>query len=273
MAERRTVVCVSDHTGLTAATFAHSLVARFDDLEATYLLRPFVDNFEKVDAVVAEVDRLAEHGSRPIVFSTLTDAALWRRLRESRGLVLGLFEQFVDELAAELHLEPGHTVGAAHSIRDTSIYQRRLDALDFSLMTDDGLGTKHYGNADLVVIGVSRAGKTPTCVYMSMHYGIRAANYPLTSDELGEGTLPDVLRSHRDRLFGLTIDPVRLHQIRQKRRPDSAYASLTRCTEEIGLAERLFRQEGIPVTDTTAHSIEEITSTIMEMTGLTSRLD
>ena len=160
MTERRPVVCVSDHTGLTAATFAHSLVARFDGIEAAYLLRPFVDNREKVDAVVAEVDALAAKGPRPIVFSTLTDTALWQRLREADALVLGLFEHFVDTLAEELHLEPGHVVGAAHSIRDTSLYQVRLDALDFSLTTDDGLGIRHYGSADLIVIGVSRAGKT-----------------------------------------------------------------------------------------------------------------
>lgn len=273
MSERRVVVCVSDHTGLTAATFARSLVARFDGLEASYLLRPFVDSQTKVDAVVTEVNNLAVTGLRPIVFSTLTDAVLWQRLREANALVLGLFEHFVDTLAEELHIEPGHTVGVAHSIRDTSLYQVRLDALDFSLTTDDGLGVRHYGSADLIVIGVSRAGKTPACVYMSMQYGLRAANYPLTMDELSGGSLPDSLQSYRPMLFALTIDPVRLHQIRQKRRPDSDYSSISRCTEEIGLAERLFRQEGIPTVDTTTHSIEEITSTIMEVKGLTSRLD
>ena len=273
MTERRPVVCVSDHTGLTAATFAHSLVARFDGLEAAYLLRPFVDNREKVDAVVAEVDALAAKGPRPIVFSTLTDTALWQRLREANALVLGLFEHFVDTLAEELHLEPGHVVGAAHSIRDTSLYQVRLDALDFSLTTDDGLGIRHYGSADLIVIGVSHAGKTPASLYLSMQYGIRAANYPLTMDELSGGSLPESLRPYHRVLFGLTIDPVRLHQIRQKRRPDSDYSSLARCTQEVGLAERLFRQEGVPTVDTTTHSIEEITSTIMEVKGLTSRLD
>lgn len=273
MSERRVVVCVSDHTGLTAATFARSLVARFDGLEASYLLRPFVDSQTKVDAVVTEVNNLAMTGLRPIVFSTLTDAVLWQRLREANALVLGLFEHFVDTLSEELHIEPGHTVGVAHSIRDTSLYQVRLDALDFSLTTDDGLGLRHYGSADLIVIGVSRAGKTPACIYMSMQYGLRAANYPLTMDELSGGSLPDSLQSYRPLLFGLTIDPVRLHQIRQKRRPDSDYSSISRCTEEIGLAERLFRQEGIPTVDTTTHSIEEITSTIMEVKGLTSRLD
>ena len=186
---------------------------------------------------------------------------------------MGLFEHFVDTLAEELHLEPGHVVGAAHSIRNTSLYQVRLDALDFSLTTDDGLGIRHYGSADLIVVGVSRAGKTPASLYMSMHYGIRAANYPLTIDELSTGALPESLRPYRALLFGLTIDPVRLHQIRQKRRRTATTRPIARCTEEVGLAERLFRQEGIPTVDTTTHSIEEITSTIMEVQGLTSRLD
>ncbi len=269
----RTVFCVSDHTGLTTATYAHSLVARFEDVvEAVYVMRPFADNMTKIDSVITEIDAIASRGVRPIVFATLTDETLRNRLNDADALVLGLFEHFVGRLADELGAEPTGTVGTYHSIGDTSAYQVRLDALDFTLMTDDGLGLRHYASADVIIVGVSRSGKTPSCLYLSMQYGLLAANYPLTLDELSSGALPDTLRPFRSKLFALTIDPVRLHQIRQKRRPDSEYSSIKMCTKEVSLAERLYRRESIPTADTTVQSIEEITSTIMEAMGQSSRL-
>ncbi len=269
----RTIFCVSDHTGLTAANYAHSAISRFENVDAVYVMRPFADDIDKIDAVVSEIDAVAATGPRPIVFTTLTDETLRERISEADALVLGLLEHFVELLAGELAEQPSKNVGTWHSISDTSTYQLRLDALDFTLMTDDGLGLRHYANADIIIVGVSRAGKTPTCLYLSMQYGLLAANYPVTIDELKAGSLPETLRPFRDRLFGLTIDPVRLHQIRQKRRPDSEYSSMRICTDEVSLAERLFRRESIPFTDSTVQSIEEITSTIMRTMGLDNRLN
>lgn len=270
----RTVFSVSDHTGLTAETVAHSLVARFDGIDAHHVTRVFIDTAQKVNALVAEINETsAREGSRPVVFSTLTSPELWRMLKEADALVLGLFEPLVDELSAELGTEPSSGVGRSHSIVDSTAYQLRLDAVDFSLITDDGLGTQHYQHADVIVVGVSRVGKTPTCLYLSMHYGIRAANFPLTEEDLDEIRLPVALREHKDRIYGLTIDPVRLFQIRQKRRPDSKYASLERCAYEVNQVERIFRAEDISVTDTTARSIEEITATIIDTAELPRRID
>lgn len=271
-ARRRTVFCVSDHTGVTAETFAHSLMSRFETVEPAYVTRPFVDTVDKARELVAEINSAGDGGMRPIVFSTLTDRVLWEVLHESTGLVLGLFEVFVDRLASELHVEASSGVGRYHSIMNTAAYQLRLDAVDFSLMTDDGVGLRHYPAADVILVGVSRVGKTPTCLYLSMQYGIRAANYPLTVDDSSATQLPESITHLHDRLFGLTIDPIRLHQIRQKRRPDSPYSSLERCTEEVARAERLMRTNAIPVLDTTARSIEEITATIIEEAALVRRL-
>lgn len=269
---RRTVFCVSDHTGVTAETFAHSLMSRFESVVPAYITRPFVDTVEKARELVDEIDQVAGTGERPIVFSTLTDKVLWDVLHESEALVLGMFEFFVDRLSSELDVEASKGVGRYHSINDTATYQLRLDAVDFALMTDDGVGLRHYPAADVVLVGVSRVGKTPTCLYLSMQYGIRAANYPLTVDDPSVTQLPEAIAALRDRLFGLTIDPIRLHQIRQKRRPDSPYSSLERCTEEVGRAERLLRSNGVATLDTTARSIEEITATIIEEADLVRRL-
>ncbi len=268
----RTVFCVSDHTGVTAEAFAHSLMSRFGDVAATYVVRSFVSDEERITEVVEEIGVAAANGERPLVFSTLTDPAMRARLGESGAFVLGLFDHFVDELSDELGSQPSDEVGSFHGIRDLAKYQHRLDAVDFTLATDDGLGTKNYDQADVILIGVSRVGKTPTALFLAMHRGLFAANYPLADEELDSTRLPPVLGPHRDKLFALTIDPVRLHQIRSKRRPDSTYAALPTCTTEVTMSERMFRQERIPVTNTTTQSIEEIAATIQSTAGIASGL-
>lgn len=272
MPETRLVFCVSDHTGVTAEVFARSLMARFEEIEVRYIVRSFVNDQERIEAVVDEIAAALAAGEAPLVFSTLTDESMRARLKGCGTLVLGLFDHFVDELGDELHSTVSQNIGAYHGIRDLAKYQARLDAVDFSLATDDGLGTKHYNEADIILVGVSRAGKTPTSLYLAMHHGLSAANYPLTADDLGQSALPPALRPHRDKLFGLTIDPVRLHQIRQRRRPESRYADLRTCTDEVTKAEQLFRQERIPVTNSTTQSIEEMAATIMNSVGLRGRL-
>lgn len=265
----RPVFCVSDHTGVTAEAFAHSLMSRFKSVDAEYLVRSFVSDDDAIEQVVAEISSRTEAGQRPLVFSTLTDAGMGERLRDSGAFVLGLFDYFVDDLAAELGSRPSAEVGSFHGIRDLAKYQRRLDAVDFTLATDDGLGTKSYDQADIILIGVSRVGKTPTALFMAMHRGLFAANYPLADQELDTARLPPVLEPFRTKLFALTIDPIRLHQIRDKRRPDSTYAALPTCTSEVSAAEKMFRQERIPQTNTTTQSIEEIAATIVSTAGLT----
>ena len=268
----RSVFCVSDHTGITAEAFAHSLMTRFDDVAVEYVLRPFTDSAERVDAVLIEVAAKGATAPRPIIFSTLTNPTLRNRLKQADALVLGLFDHFLDDLSRELDRAASEAVGSYHGIRDLARYQARLDAVDFTLATDDGLGLRHYSDADIILVGVSRVGKTPTSLYMAMHHGISAANYPLTRDDLFGKGLPPALRDYRKLLFGLTIDPIRLHQIRQKRRPDSEYSALPMCTQEVSAAEMLMRRESIAVVNTTTQSIEEIAATIMGSAELRSRL-
>ncbi|MGI9585964.1 MAG: pyruvate, water dikinase regulatory protein [Acidimicrobiia bacterium] len=271
--KERTVFCVSDHTGVTAEVIAHSLVSQFDEIDVRYVTRPFVDDAAKVQALVVEINTEAARGGTPLVFSTIIDPELRAMLEQANGLVMGLFEQFVDTLAKEFDRQPSAAIGSYHSISNAVTYQLRLDAVEYALATDDGLGLEHYRSADVIVIGVSRVGKTPTCLYLAMQYGIRAANFPLTPDMLEDRVLPEVLHAHTDRLFGLTIDPVQLFQIRRKRRPDTSYASLERCAEEVEISEWLFRTKRIPSLNTTVRSIEEITATIIDSGDLARRLD
>jgi regulator of PEP synthase PpsR (kinase-PPPase family) len=133
---------------------------------------------------------------------------------------------------------------------------------------DDGVNPDAYDQADLILVGVSRSGKTPTCVYLAMHFGLYCANYPLTEDDYLDDGLPSTLGKYRDRLVGLTIDARRLHEIRQKRRPDSEYARLDQCQIEVRRAEDLFRHCGILMADTSGISVEEIATTLLQKTGL-----
>ena len=139
------------------------------------------------------------------------------------------------------------------------------------LAHDDGRGVRGYDDAEIILVGVSRSGKTPTCLYLALQYGIFAANFPLTEDEFESGGRIPTLPAHRDKLFGLTIEPHRLEEIRRERRPGSQYASPQQIGFEVRQAEALYRKLGIPFLDTTKMSIEEIASRILHETGLERR--
>ena len=270
---QRTVFFVSDSTGITAETLGHALLTQFDDLHYRQVTIPFVRDNGRAAKAVHEINAAAENdGVRPIVFSTLTDSHAQEAVSECRALVLDLFSAFLHPLELEFKRGSSHAAGRSHGLVDRAIYEVRIDAVDFALTHDDGASPAGYSDADLLLVGVSRSGKTPTCVYLSMQFGIRAANYPLTEDEAAGSGLPRALAAHRAQLFGLTIDPERLHHIRKQRRPDGQYASLTQCRKEVSDAEALFQREGIPFMNTSAVSIEEIATSILQETGIERRL-
>jgi regulator of PEP synthase PpsR (kinase-PPPase family) len=155
-------------------------------------------------------------------------------------------------------------VGQAHGMVDFDTYHRRINAMNFALTHDDGIAV-NYDDADVILVAVSRAGKTPTCIYLALHYGVRAANYPLTDEDLESDRLPPRLRNYRRKLFGLTIDP-NLQQIRQAP-PNSRYANLETCKREVAAAEVMFQMERIPTLSTTHTSIEEISSKVLATLG------
>ena len=270
---KHTVFFVSDSTGITAETLGHALLAQFEAVEYAQVTIPFVDDVPKALAAVERIDAISAAGEhRPIVFSTLTDAEVVRVIESSRALVLDLFRVFLVPLELEFERGSDHVPGRFHAQADRASYQARIDAVEYALKHDDGASVRQYEQAELVLVGVSRSGKTPTCVYLSMHFGIRAANYPITEEDLEGGGLPQILKPHKDRLFGLTIEPERLHRIREERRPNSAYASLSRCRREVRQVESMFRQEGIGFLDTSIISVEEIASRILQATGIRRRL-
>jgi [pyruvate, water dikinase]-phosphate phosphotransferase / [pyruvate, water dikinase] kinase len=268
MTAARPVFYVSDGTGITAETIGHSLLTQFNGVAFDTRRIAFVDSVDKAEAAVAQIRRAGEQaGLRPIVVNTVVDHDLNSLLAESGALMLDLFAPFISPLEVELGVRREARVGHAHGMVDFAAYEQRINATNYALTHDDGMDI-HYGDADVILVGVSRSGKTPTCLYMALHYGVKAANYPLTDDDLEAAELPKRLRPYRRRLFGLTIDPVRLASIRNERRPGSGYAKLENCKAEVAAAEAMFRQEGIPVLSTTHTSIEEIAGKVLAQLGI-----
>lgn len=268
----RTVFFVSDQTGVTAETMGHSLLTQFDGAQFRPVTLPFISSLDKVDDAVRRINASAEEaGVRPIVFSTLVQDDLRERLKLANALFLDFFEAFVGPMERELGVRSSHSSGRAHGISDSVGYATRIDATNYALANDDG-SHRDYSRADLVLVGVSRSGKTPTCLYLAMQYGVFAANYPLTDDDLESSRLPPSLQSFKSKLFGLRIAPGRLQQIRQERRPNSRYSSSQQVQFETRAAEAIFQRNGIPVLDTTECSIEEISARILEATGVERRI-
>jgi hypothetical protein len=269
----RDVYFISDRTGITVETLGHSLLSQFNGLPFKEHTRRFIDTADKARAISGEINHAARQtGTRPIVFSTLIDAELRRIVADSEGVFFDFVDTFIEPLESALDHKSSHTVGRAHGVVDKSKYSLRMDAVNYTLATDDGLNTKEYHHADVIILGVSRSGKTPTCLYLALTFGIYAANYPLTGEDLEDQRLPSALGPNRRKLYGLSIDPVQLEQIRKKRKAEGRYASLKQCQYEVRQVEALYRQENIPILNTTAMSVEEIATTILQQVRLASRV-
>ncbi|MGY6630847.1 MAG: posphoenolpyruvate synthetase regulatory kinase/phosphorylase PpsR [Wenzhouxiangella sp.] len=265
---RRTVFFISDGTAITAETFGHSLLTQFSNLDFRQVRLPFVDTENKARDAASLVDRAAEvDGARPLVFSTIVNQSVSGALRECNGHLFDMFATFITPLEEVLGVSRSPRVGQAHGMGNSHAYEDRMEATNYALTHDDGI-SKKLDQADVILIGVSRSGKTPTCLYMALHYGIKAANYPLTEEDLEQPRLPAFLRQHQAKLFGLTIDPERLSQIRENRRPNSRYASLKQCRYEVEAAESLLRTDKVPTLSTTDSSVEELASRILLELGL-----
>ncbi|MGC2460464.1 MAG: pyruvate, water dikinase regulatory protein [Steroidobacteraceae bacterium] len=269
----RTVFFISDHSGVTAETMGHSLLSQFEGIAFRAVTLPFISTLEKAAEALQRINATAvADGAPPIIFSTLVRDAEREVVKGANGLFLDFFDAFLAPLESELGQQSSHALGRAHGMIDMAGYMTRIDATNFALAHDDGGQTREYERADVVLLGVSRSGKTPTCLYLALQYGIYAANYPLMEEDLESGQLPEAVRPHARKLFGLTIEASRLQQIREVRRPESRYASVQQVQYEIRAAERMYARFGVPHIDTTHCSVEEISSRILQLTGIPRRL-
>jgi len=273
MSQRRRVFFVSDRTGLTVEALGSSLLTQFGDIDFLRVTLPFIDSIPKAIQVVAQVnDAHRDTNRRPLVFSSIVDDAVRAEINKCDALVLDVFERFIVPLEGELGMKSLHAVGRAHSAGNVKDYNHRIEAINYTLAHDDGVTHRGLEEADIVLVGVSRTGKTPTCLYMAMQFGIKAANYPLIPEDLEANRLPPSLKPLKNKVWGLSITPERLSQIRSERRPDSRYASPENCRYEVSAAEKLMRQAGISYIDATTKSIEEIATHMLHEAHLVRRV-
>jgi [pyruvate, water dikinase]-phosphate phosphotransferase / [pyruvate, water dikinase] kinase len=261
----RTVFFVSDGTGITAETFGNSILAQFS-AKPRHVRRPFIDSEDKADKVVSEINATADkEGQRPIVFITLANESVRSIFTGERckGMVMDMFASFIEPLENEFGIKSNHRVGRFSDAAKSEEYNDRIEAINFSLAHDDGQSAKNLEQADVILVGVSRSGKTPTSLYLAMQHGIKAANYPLIPEDFERGHLPSSLAPHKRKCFGLTIDPDRLSHIRHERRPGSKYAAIENCRYEVREAEQMMKRSGISWLSSTHKSIEEIATTIL----------
>ncbi len=270
--QKRTVFYLSDRTGITAETLGHSLLTQFDGIQWSIVNMPFLDDIEQARTVLTQINQAAENdGHRPLVFSTLLKPEILEVIKQANCRIYDFFETFIRSIEEELDQPFARMAGRSHG-QDQLSYFKRIAAVNYVLAHDDGVNPKHFDEADIILIGVSRSGKTPTCLYLGLQYGIAAANYPLTPDDMTVQQVPKALENVRKKLFGLTLTPAQLHFIRQERRPNSEYASLAQCQRELQWQESLFHHFDIPYLETTRISIEEISAIILNRCGLRRQL-
>ena len=269
---RQRVFFISDRTGITVEGLGSSLLSQFADIEFLRTTLPFIDTVERAREAVAQVNAANDDGMRPLVFSSIVNDAVRTEIQRAEALVLDVFERFIVPLEHELGRKSMHAVGKTHSVGNVKDYNHRIEAINYTLAHDDGVTHRGLEDADIVLVGVSRSGKTPTCLYMAMQFGIKAANYPLIPEDLEANRLPPSLAPLKGKVWGLSITAERLQAIRSERRPDSKYASFENCRYEVHAAERLMKQHGIPYLDSTTKSIEEIATHMLHEAHLVRRV-
>lgn len=270
---KRYVFMISDGTGITAESLCSSLLSQFEHLDLDKQSIPYIDSIEKAGEIVLRINACYEETKqKPLIFMTIVDPHISDRIKNANAKVFDLFRTFLGPLEHELQQKSTYHVGRTHGVSDIASYTHRIDAINYTLDHDDGLKMDGYVNADIILLGVSRSGKTPSCLYMALQFGILAANYPITEEDLKVLTLPECLKPYKHKLFGLTIEPERLCAIRNERRPNSHYANIEQCRREVRQVEALFQHANIPYLNSTAFSIEEIVTKILTSAQLKRRL-
>ena len=262
---QRSVFFVSDGTGITAETFGKAILAQFETTVRHHRL-PFIDTADKAHQVVRQINHAGEvDGEKPIVFTTLVNMEVLKVIQEGcQGMLLDMFGMFVHPLEQELNLKSNHRIGRFSDASKSKEYHDRIEAINFSLSHDDGQSNRDLEQSDVILVGISRSGKTPTSLYLAMQYGLKASNYPLIPEDFERRQLPAALLAHKKKIFGLTIQAERLSEIRNERRPGSKYASIENCRMEVNEGESMMRRAGIRWLSTTTKSIEEIATTILQ---------
>ena len=185
-----TVFYVSDGTAITAEVFGHAVLSQFP-LAFEQITIPFVETLEKARQVRMRIDeQFRQTGVRPILFHTIVDHQVREEVLKAQASSHDFLNTFVSPLEHELGVKAEPRLHRTHGMENRKLYDDRIEAVNFALANDDGITTKEYEEADIILIGVSRCGKTPTSLYLALQFGIRAANYPFIEQDMGVLDLP-----------------------------------------------------------------------------------
>ncbi len=271
--QRRYVFYVSDGTAITCETLGHVVLGQFavQPNEKTF---PFVESDEKLSELLKQIQRSYQlHGVKPLVFFSMVIPEMRTRLLQAPAHFYEGVESIGQRVRLDIEMAPAPKLQRSRSVgKDSDTYFDRIAAIEYTLAHDDGVSLKDLDRADIILLGVSRSGKTPTSLYMAMQFGLRVVNYPFIAEDMHAMRLLPEFEFHRHKLFGLTINAERLTEIRENRLAGSEYASNQQCQQELATVEALFRREAISYINTSSLSVEEISTRILERTGLKRRL-
>ena len=258
------VFFLSDSTGISAETMGNALLIQFPDLRFERRLIPFITTVEEARKVVATLDAAMDGPVTPIAFSTTAVTEIRDVLHESRCPLIDFFELHMNRVEEILGRSGQRVAARLHGLGDVKRYNARMAAVEYAIEHDDGQSLRALDKADVILLAPSRCGKTPTTMYLALQHGVFVANYPLVEEDFDTNELPRPVRHLRNRCFGITTTPARLSQVRNERRPNSRYASLEQCTYELRRAEALYRIHKIPSINSSAKSVEEMSTVILQ---------
>lgn len=258
------VFFLSDSTGISAETMGNALLIQFPDLRFERRLIPFITSVREAREVVAVLDAAMEGPVTPLAFTTAAVDEIRAELHTSRCPIIDFFDLHMNRVESILGVRGMRLPATLHGVGDIQRYNARMAAVEFAIEHDDGQSLRALDKADVVLVAPSRCGKTPTTMYLALQHGIFVANYPLVDEDLAGSELPRPIRGLRERCFGIVSTPARLCQVRQERRPNSRYASLEQCTYELRRAEAMFAAHRIPIINSSAKSVEEMSTVILQ---------
>ena len=258
------VFFLSDSTGISAETMGNALLIQFPDLRFERRLIPFISTIEEARRVVAILDKAAEGPVTPLAFSTTAVTDIRAELHRSKCPLIDFFDLHMERVESILGAKGIRVAARLHGLGDVQRYNARMAAVEYAIEHDDGQSMRALDKADVILLAPSRCGKTPTTMYLALQHGVFVANYPLVDEDFESSELPRPVKNLRDRCFGLTTTPARLSQVRHERRPNSRYASAEQCAYELRQAESMYRAHRIPVINSSAKSVEEMSTVILQ---------
>jgi len=258
----RAAFYISDGTAITSEVFGHALLSLFPT-EFEHHTISFVETTEQALIAKETINKASKRTGEPaLVFHTFVNNEIREIIDACDAIIYNFLEQFIAPLEKQIGIKSNPQPHRTHSIHENS-YDHRIDAVNFSLANDDGSNISNYEHADVILVGVSRSGKTPSALYLALQYGVKAANYPFIDDDMEDLKIPEFLKQHKKKIFGLTINADRLIDIRNNRMSNSKYASARQCRMELREVEKLYKKEKIPFINTTNFSVEEIAAKIL----------